>query len=145
MLIYKVIFFINKSINKTSINCNFMFNFIKFIMKTKIEKFEDYSLMKLDGQYVGGEETDEMFKMAMDALKDGGKHLIVDFSDVMYFSSIAIGKIVKLNHEYNLNNVKLILTNVNKVLLDVFKITKVDSLLRITTTLDEALKLVAKH
>ena len=122
-----------------------MFNIQKIFMKTKIEQFKDYSVMKLDGQYVGGEETDEMFKMAMDELKAGCKYLIMDFSDVLYFSSIAIGKVVKINHEFNLNNAKLLLTNVNKVLLDVFKITKVDSILRITTTMDEALKQTVKQ
>lgn len=111
-------------------------------MKTKLEQFEGYCLMTLHGQFVGGDETDEFFNMATTALNDGCKNLIMDFADVMYFSSIGIGKLVKLNHEFNLKNSKLILTNVNKTLQDVFKITKVSSLLRITENMDEALKLI---
>ncbi len=111
-------------------------------MKTKLEKFENYCLMKLDGQFVGGDETDEFFNLAMGALADGCKNLVMDFKDVLYFSSISIGKLIKLNYEYNLKDSRLILTNVNKTLQDVFKITKVSSILRITLTMEEALEQV---
>lgn len=109
-------------------------------MKSTIEEFSGYSVIHLNGQFVGGEETDKLFSMANNVLKSESKNLILDFGNVIYFSSIVIGKLIKLNRDFQDANGKLFLCNVNKTLKEVFKITKVASFIEVRDDVESAAK-----
>jgi anti-anti-sigma factor len=109
-------------------------------MKSTIEEFPAYSVLHLNGQFVGGEETDYFLTMANGVLKSEKKHLMLDFQNVTYFSSIVIGKLIKLNRDFRDADGKLFLCNVNKTLQEVFKITKVSSFVEIRDTVEVAAK-----
>ena len=108
-------------------------------MKSIIEEYDKYSVIRLDGQFVGGEETDKLFEASQSVLKTEHKNLLLDFKDVIYFSSIVIGKLIRLNRDFSENEGKLFICNINSTLKEVFRITKVSTFITIKDTIDEAI------
>lgn len=72
--------------------------------------------------------------------KDGRKKIILDFSLVEYLSSAALGKLITMNKKVTTASGKVILCNIQKDILDVFKITKLDKVLTLCSNLDAALE-----
>ncbi len=107
-------------------------------MKSKLEEYDNYSIIRLDGQFVGGEETDKLFELAYSIINTDHKNLIMDFSWVVYFSSIVIGKLIRANRDFTEADGKLVICNVNKTIKDVFDITKVSSFIPIYDNVEDA-------
>lgn len=108
-------------------------------MKTKIEEFTNYSVIHLNGQFVGGEETDALFDQVRNVLESSHKNLILDFSNVTYFSSIVIGMLIKANRDFLEENGNIIICNINATLKEIFRITKVSTIMLVKDTMEEAL------
>ncbi len=109
-------------------------------MKPQIEHFENYSLMKLSGQFVGGEESDKLFDLIHAQLNKEKPKLILDFEKVTYFSSIVIGLLIKANREYLSNHGQIIICNLSKTLKEIFNITKVSSFMTICNSIEESVQ-----
>ncbi len=108
-------------------------------MKSTIEKFEDYSIVKLSGQFVGGDETDKLFEIIKSVINTEHKKAILDFSEVTYFSSIVIGKLIRANREFVENDGHIVVCNLNQTLKEIFRITKVATIIKITDTTEDAI------
>ena len=78
----------------------------------------------------------EMFAMVD---KDGYNKIIIDFSLVEYLSSAALGKLITMQKKVATAGGKVALCNIQRDILDVFKITKLDRVLTLCTDLDDAL------
>jgi anti-anti-sigma factor len=103
-----------------------------------VEVLDKYVIIHLSGQFTGGMETDELvtqFEKAASVLNPG---LIVDFGNTTYLSSIVIGLLVKMHAKFSETDGKLIFCSLNPTLRNVLKMTKVDTILNITQTLEEA-------
>ncbi len=61
----------------------------------------------------------------------GGRKLLVDFTTVDFMSSAMLGKLVQLHKRCRNDKIKLKLCNINKNVLEVFKITRLDKLFEI--------------
>lgn len=71
--------------------------------------------------------------------KDGRTQIILDFSLVEYLSSAALGKLITMHKKVSTAGGKVVLCNIQKDILDVFKITKLDKVLTLCAKLDDAL------
>jgi anti-sigma B factor antagonist len=71
--------------------------------------------------------------------KDGRKKIVLDFSQVEYLSSAALGKLITMHKKTTTAKGKLALCKIQKDILDVFKITQLNKVLTLCTDLDEAL------
>lgn len=107
-------------------------------MKIVPEETRDYCLIKVTGAYVGGEETDKLFAAIETVLNKTGKHLILDFAQTTYFSSIVIGKLVRANRDYLAKDLKMVLINLSQTIKEIFHITKVYNYVECKDTLIEA-------
>lgn len=112
-------------------------------MKSTIQEYSNYTVISLNGQFVGGDETDKLFDLVNGVLQGSKKNLLLDFKHVIYFSSIVIGKLIKANRDFTDADAKFYLCNVNSTLKEVFKITKVASFVTIKDTLEEAIAEIA--
>lgn len=65
--------------------------------------------------------------------------LLLNFDDVKFLSSAALGKLIKLDKKVKENNGKMILSNIRPEIYDVFTITRLDKLFVIKDTQQEAL------
>jgi len=109
-------------------------------MKSTIEKFENYSILKLSGQFVGGDETDRLFDTVKSVIETNHKKIILDFADVTYFSSIVIGRLIRANREFVENDGHIVVCNLNHTLKEIFGITKVATIIKISENIEEAIK-----
>ncbi len=75
---------------------------------------------------------DDLFRL-VDEL--GRRKVLLNFANVEFMSSAALGKLITLHRKLQAVQGKLILCNIAKDILDVFKITKLDRIL--TIALDE--------
>ncbi|MCA9051965.1 MAG: STAS domain-containing protein [Planctomycetaceae bacterium] len=70
---------------------------------------------------------------------DGRKNIVLDFSLVEYLSSAALGKLITMHKKVMAAKGKCVLCNIQKDILDVFKITQLHKVLTLCTDLDDAL------
>lgn len=112
---------------------------MKWNMKSTIEEFDNYTIIRLNGQFVGGEETDKLFASVNSVMKKEKNNLIMDFENVIYFSSIVIGQLIKTHRDFLEAGGKMFIYNLNTTLKEVFRITKVSSFVTIVDNLDEAI------
>ena len=63
--------------------------------------------------------------------QDKRKKIVLDFSNVEYLSSAALGKLITLNRKVQAVRGKLILCGISKEIKEVFEITKLDKLFTI--------------
>ena len=71
--------------------------------------------------------------------QDGRKQIVLDFSLVEYLSSAALGKLITMHKKVVTAGGKLALCNIQKDILDVFKITQLHKVLTLCDDLDDAL------
>lgn len=106
----------------------------------KIEKFENHSILKLEGDFVGGDEINEL----RETLKSfgsitPGNNLIVDLKLVSYLNSTALGVFLSANAVFEKNDGKLLLANVTEYLRNIFTITKLTLIFTLYDSIEDAL------
>lgn len=112
---------------------------MKLTDKITIEERENYYYFVLHGKFVGEDETDYLEKQ-LDAYSNSEKNkVIIDLSDVNYFSSIALGILLKQDEKYTKNNGKIVICCVPDFLANIFVITKTDNILNLSKNLEFAL------
>lgn len=106
-----------------------------------IEEIDGVTVARLLEKKILDEANIEALGQEMFALvdKDGRRKIILDFSLVEYLSSAALGKLITMHKKVSTASGKLALCNIQKDILDVFKITKLDKVLTLCTDLDSAL------
>jgi len=70
---------------------------------------------------------------------DHRKKVVLDFANVEYLSSAALGKLITLDKKVKADKGELRLCTIRKDILEVFKITRLDKLFKIFDTRDKAL------
>jgi anti-sigma B factor antagonist len=71
---------------------------------------------------------DDLFRL-VDEL--GRRKLLLNFGNVEFMSSAALGKLIRLHQRLNQVSGKLILCGISKAILEIFEITKLDKMLKI--------------
>lgn len=71
--------------------------------------------------------------------EDGRTQIVLDFSLVEYLSSAALGKLITMHKKVSAAGGKCALCNIQKDILDVFKITQLHKVLLLCDDLDDAL------
>ncbi|MEZ6060666.1 MAG: STAS domain-containing protein [Planctomycetaceae bacterium] len=71
--------------------------------------------------------------------QDGRTKIVLDFDLVEYLSSAALGKLITMHKKVATAGGKLALCNIQKDILDVFKITQLHKVLALCDDLDDAL------
>ena len=91
---------------------------------------------KLNDEYTIQEWGDQVTAVAESVTKA----LILDFSKVQFMSSSALRVLIKLQKTTDLSNVPLLLCCLNDDILEIFKITNLESIFKIRKGIDEAIR-----
>ena len=80
------------------------------------------------------------------ALAEGepGLKMVINFSKIKFLSSAVLGKLIALNKKVSADKGRLVFCNINKDIMQVFKITRLDKLIPIYPDEDDAVKGVLK-
>jgi len=113
-------------------------------MSYRIEERDGYSVVCLEGQFLGGDETDNLsvFFKAID--KENNRKFIIDFEKVTYISSIVIGILVRFHNEIVDDGGRVAVIKVSPAIMEVFRITRVDMTLSVFQTFEEAVSYLNK-
>ncbi len=113
--------------------------------RVHIEERDNYYYVKLFGKFVGEDETDFFEKKLDSIVKLTKNKIIVDFAEVTYFSSIAIGILLKMDDRFTKFNGSIVLINIPDVISHILGITKVSRILNIARNLEEAEDLIQRN
>jgi len=110
----------------------------------KIEEKSGYTLLSLKGQFIGGEETDKLRDALVGIAQQKKNNLVIDLAKATYLNSTALGVLISAHANFVKREGKIILSNVNKSIQNIFVITKLSLVFSIVETLDEANKLISE-
>ncbi|HAY32937.1 MAG TPA: STAS domain-containing protein [Ignavibacteria bacterium] len=91
------------------------------------------------GNFVGGEETDELRDAIKKYTESGNKKLVIDLGDVLYLNSTALGVLIAAHANYSKREGKIKLCQLNKNLENLFVITKLALIFDSFATQEEAI------
>ncbi|MFZ1321147.1 MAG: STAS domain-containing protein [Ignavibacteria bacterium] len=91
------------------------------------------------GNFVGGDETDELREAVKKYTDLGNKKLLIDLGEVLYLNSTALGVLIAAHANYSKREGKIKLSQLNKNLENLFVITKLALIFDSYTTQEEAL------
>lgn len=108
--------------------------------RIKTEEQIGGTIMHLKGQFIGGEETDEL-KIKLNEVAELKKNkLVINLEDVTYLNSTALGVLISAHSNFSKRDGEIILCNVSKSIENIFVITKLSLVFNIEDTLEDAVK-----
>jgi anti-sigma B factor antagonist len=81
-------------------------------------------VLELKGNFVGGDETDDLQAEIKKAAESGNLKLVIDLGEVAYLNSSALGVLISAHANYTKRGGKIKLCQLNKNLENLFVITK---------------------
>jgi len=106
----------------------------------QVEEKSNYTILHLIGKFVSEEEASILKTNLEKYATQKGSRVILDFAYILYFSSISLGILAKEDENFNKNLGKLVICNVPEILQNIFNLTKLNLILNIVDTLEEAEK-----
>lgn len=108
----------------------------------KVNELTDQGIVILQpkGNFVGGDETDELRDAIKKYSESGNKKLVIDLGDVLYLNSTALGVLISAHANYSKRDGKIKLCQLNKNLENLFVITKLALIFDSYPTQEEAIK-----
>lgn len=93
-----------------------------------------------DGCMLDGEAIQQVGKQLFDLVeKEGKQRLVIDFADVRFMSSQALGVLLTLRRKAEKSGAIIALAGINEKLMRVFEITNLDKMFTFCADRDEAL------
>lgn len=108
--------------------------------QVKIEEQIGGAIVHLKGQFIGGDETDELRKILTDFAEQKQNKLVLNLEKTTYLNSTALGALIAAHANFSKRNGKIILCNVGKSIENIFVITKLTLVFPIYSSLEEAVK-----
>lgn len=103
-----------------------------------VSKQENDIVLKLSGQFIGGEETDALRDEIKNLTEQNIKKVIIDLEKVTYLNSLALGVLISGHANFTRKNGKLVICNVSDSLNNIFNITKLYLVLHIVKSIEDA-------
>lgn len=107
-------------------------------MKFNIEH-TDPAVVAIDGDVLGGAEAMEFTKAIGELIRSGIHHVVVDLTDVRLMNSSGLGMLVGASTSLRSANGTLAVAGANSKIRDLFKMTRLDSVLAQYETRTDAL------
>ncbi|MBL7999849.1 MAG: STAS domain-containing protein [Candidatus Kapabacteria bacterium] len=105
----------------------------------KLEHREGVEVIELHGQFIGGEETDQLRETLGSIAQQETNKLIINLGGVSYLNSTALGVLISSHANFAKRNGRIALCNISKSIENIFVITKLTLVFEIHSTLDEAI------
>lgn len=110
--------------------------------KIEVEEVNDVTVAKFTDKKILDEGNIQLIGNQLFALvdEDRKKKIVLDFSNVEYLSSAALGKLITLDKKAKAAGGKIRFCSIRADILEVFKITRLDKLFTIKENRDKALE-----
>src|SRR6202045_17370 len=101
--------------------------------RLEVEDYGDITVVNFIDRKILDEQNIQKIGEDLFSLVDelGRKKILLNFSNVEYLSSAALGKFITLNKKVHASGGKLVMCNINEEIFEVFEITKLNRLFNI--------------
>ena len=112
--------------------------------RLEVEDIGDVTVVSFTDRKILDEQNIQVIGDQLFSLVDelGRKKLLLNFGNVEYMSSAALGKLITLNKKVQSSGGKLVLCNIDATIREVFEITKLDKLFTIRGDEQEGLQML---
>jgi anti-sigma B factor antagonist len=100
---------------------------------------EGIDVLTLRGQFIGGEETDNLRASLTQVAEQQSNNLIVNLGEVSYLNSTALGVLIAAHANFMKRGGRIALCNISKSIENIFVITKLTMVFEIHQTMEEAI------
>ncbi len=104
----------------------------------KIEEKDGFSIIKLEEKKLGVENIVAVKNSILKALESAGDKVVLDFSQVEYLDSSGMGMLLSIQKKTNGKELRL--AGLNSAVLNLLKLTKLDTIFKIYNSVSEATK-----
>lgn len=104
------------------------------------EERDNVVILHLRGQFIGGDETDNLRSKLQEIAQQQKNNLILNLENVTYLNSTALGVLISAHANFVKRGGKIALCNVSKSIENIFVITKLTLVFPIFNSLNEAIK-----
>lgn len=111
-------------------------------MKYSVDKQEKYILLKLDEEHLNAAVSPELKSTFVTLNAEGNKSFVLDLSQVKYVDSSGLSAILIANRLCNEQRGTLVLTRVTDHVMKLIKISQLEKVLNIVSTVEEGVDLV---
>jgi anti-anti-sigma factor len=111
-------------------------------MEFKIDKFENYTLIQVLEEKLDTHIAPNLKSELVLVSGNGEKNIILDLAKVRYCDSSGLSAILVANRLCKNANGTFVLTGLNEAVERLITISQLDTVLNITNTVDEAIKLI---
>jgi len=108
-------------------------------MAVRVEKLGDVAIVAPEGNFFGGNETDELDRTFKELIAIQNAKMVLDLGKVSHLNSIAIGLLVGAYTNYQKRGGRIVLANVDRRIQNVFVVTKLSLVFEVADTRQEAL------
>lgn len=108
--------------------------------KIKIEEQIGGVVVHLKGDFIGGEETDELRDTLKKLAESPKNKIIINMAKVTYLNSTALGVLISAHTTVTKKGGVIVLCNLDKAIENLFVITKLSMVFPIYATLEDAIK-----
>lgn len=109
-----------------------------------VEDYKDYVVMKLQGDFVGSEETDKLRETFRNLAEQQKNKVIIDLKEVVYLASVSLGVLLSGNAMISKIKGKVVICNPSDYLMNIFNITKLTLIFKIFDNIDDAINDILK-
>jgi len=103
-------------------------------------KFNDVLVLTVKGNLVQKDDTDRLQSRLVEIIKNKSRNIVMDLKHVSIITSLGIGGVIRALRTVKESNGDLKLSQVNVSVKKVFDITKLNELIEIYETSDDAVK-----
>lgn len=113
--------------------------------KVKATTEGEVRLLALQGEFVGGDETDELRGALESEAKQGTMRLLIDLKDATYLNSTALGVLIAGHTNFSKRGARIGLANLSTNIRNIFVITKLTLVFNIYETRQEGLEALTRE
>jgi anti-sigma B factor antagonist len=107
-------------------------------MNLKLEKINGYSVLAVQDERIDAHNSGELKEYLLQMIEAGEKQIIVQLGRVRFIDSSGLGALLSGNKHILAKSGKLALTNIQKQVLSMFELTRLNRVFDIYVDLDEA-------
>lgn len=111
--------------------------------KVKVSLVGEVTLVEPRGEFVGGDETEELREALTSAAGGGTTKLLVDLANVTYLNSTALGVLIAAHTNFTKRGATIGLCNVSDNIRNIFVITKLTLVFTIYDSREQGLAQMA--
>ncbi|MEO5929947.1 MAG: STAS domain-containing protein [Candidatus Kapaibacterium sp.] len=105
--------------------------------KVKLTTQGDVTILALHGEFIGGQETEDLRDALTQESKDETKKLLIDLAGATYLNSTALGVLIAGHTNFSKRGGSIGLCNVSKNIESIFVITKLTLVFNIYSTRED--------